>query len=64
MNNHYIKIEPFKKFKDSDEAREYLKKFMNSYFSDKTFGKYIDTKLAGDFVFQLANAIEPLASKI
>lgn len=42
---------------DTDESREYLRTFMYANFSDTTFSNYIRKELAGDFAYQMANAI-------
>lgn len=42
---------------DTDESREYLREFMYANFSDTTFSRYIREQLAGDFAYQMANAI-------
>jgi plasmid maintenance system killer protein len=44
------------------EAREYLVKFMEQHFTDKTFHRYIrgqrrEVNLAGDFAWQMARAL-------
>jgi hypothetical protein len=39
------------------ESKEYLIAFMNRFFKDKSFTRYIRFKLAGDFAFNLADAI-------
>lgn len=47
----------------TDESREYLVKFMEQHFTDKTFHRYIRgeyptrNNLAGDFAWQLARAL-------
>lgn len=47
------------------EAREKLTAFMLANFKDRTFTNYITNRLAGDFAFEMARAIEQhiLASK-
>lgn len=42
---------------DGEESRAYLIKFMRDNFTDKTFSRYINENLAGDFAYQMANAI-------
>lgn len=47
------------KIMDTDSARAYLLQWMCANFpSDKSFGVYIQTTLAGDFAYQLARALE------
>jgi hypothetical protein len=46
-----------------DYARDYLKEFMLKYFNDKTFGKYIESTLAGDFAVNLVDALEIIGDK-
>ena len=42
----------------TDAARAFLVTWMRRYFpTDRTFGPYITENLAGDFAFQLANAL-------
>jgi len=42
----------------TDAARDFLIMWMRRYFpTDRTFGPYITEHLAGDFAFQLANAL-------
>lgn len=42
----------------TDEARAFLTTWMRTNFpTDRTFSAYIEKQLAGDFVFQLANAL-------
>lgn len=53
---------------DTDESRQYLVRFMNEHFSDRTFHSYIlgrdaHVALAGDFAYQMANALVRLDSK-
>jgi hypothetical protein len=44
--------------KTTDEAREYLTTWMREHFpTDRTFARYIGERLAGDFAWQLANAL-------
>lgn len=51
----------------TDEAREYLVKFMERHFTDKTFHRYIrgqispGGQLAGDFAWQMARALRSIA---
>ena len=45
-----------------NQSRDYLVKFMERHFTDKTFGRYIrgergGVNLAGDFAWQLARAL-------
>lgn len=53
---------------DTDSAREFLVKFTEQHFTDKTFHRYIRNDqgnrqgLAGDFAWQLAKALESLAT--
>lgn len=42
---------------DTDQSREYLIAYMGKYFTDATFTNYIRTRLAGDFAYQMANAL-------
>ena len=43
-----------------DNARAYLNFQSEHFFSDTTFTKYINEKLAGDFAFEIANLIHSL----
>lgn len=59
------------KITDTETARDFLVQWMRMHFSDKTFGFYILKHLAGDFAWNLANAIaasqqaaEPVAPPI
>jgi hypothetical protein len=46
------------KITDTDSARAFLLQWMMANFpSDKSFGAYIQTQLAGDFAYQLARAL-------
>jgi hypothetical protein len=52
----------------TDEAREYLVKFMEQHFTDKTFHRYIraqrvDGGLAGDFAWQMARVLAGMANR-
>lgn len=52
--------------KTTDDARAYVAAWMQSNFpTDRTFHRYIEERLAGDFAFQLANALalQPAAIK-
>ena len=40
-----------------DESKKYLIKVMKRDFYDKTFEKYINEKLAGDFAYEIALVI-------
>jgi|GEM_PF-3912621 len=49
----------------TDESREYLVKFMEKHFTDKTYHRYIrgergSVNLAGDFAWQMARALRML----
>jgi hypothetical protein len=51
----------------TDESREYLIKFMEKHFTDKTYHRYIrgergSVNLAGDFAWQMARALRMLAA--
>lgn len=49
-----------------DQSRKYLVEFMNAYFTDTTFTRYImadpvdQSRLAGDFACQMANALRQI----
>ena len=46
---------------DTDSAREYLVRWMREHFpSDRTFSAHIRAELAGDFAWQLANALHAM----
>lgn len=50
---------------NTDQSREYLVKFMEQHFTDKTFHRYIrgerdKVNLAGDFAWQMARALRLL----
>lgn len=45
------------KIDNTDEARQFLLAYMREHFIDKTFGEYILARLAGDFAWNLASAM-------
>lgn len=52
---------------DTEQSREYLVSFMEQYFTDKTFHRYIRGKrvsmnLAGDFAWQMARALRMIGA--
>jgi hypothetical protein len=52
---------------NTDESREYLIKFMEKHFTDRTYHRYIrgergSVNLAGDFAWQMARALRMLES--
>jgi hypothetical protein len=51
------------KIEDTDSARRYLQAFMETHFADRTFGRYIERDLAGDFAYQLARGIGAAIAK-
>ena len=54
---HQAKCEQAEAVAYPEDDREAVIAFMNANFSDRTFTDYIRTKLAGDFAYQLANAL-------
>lgn len=54
---------------DTDQSREYLVKFMEQHFTDKTYHRYIRgergaVNLAGDFAWQMARALRMIEAKV
>ncbi len=46
-----------------DQARNYLLNQMRGHFTDKTFSRYIQGKLAGDFAVEVASRITALEAE-